>query len=83
MMYAEPFSAFGSGSKLNWDGISKQSSFGYEAEMLVQRGASYTITKIEKTGGQIYIDLEIHPEDGYDIFQQDPSEWKGSKKKGR
>lgn len=83
MMYAEPFSHFGNGSGLRWDGISKQQSFGYEAEMLVQRGASYTITKIEKTGGQIYIDLEIHPEDGYDLFQQNPAEWTGSKKKGR
>ena len=83
MMYAEPFSCFGSGSKLSWDGISKQSHFGYEAEMLVQRGASYTITKIEKSHGQIYIDVEIHPEKGYDLFQQDPTEWKGSTKKGR
>jgi uncharacterized protein with gpF-like domain len=83
MMYAEPFSAFGQGSKLNWNGISKQNSFGYESEMIVQRGASYTITKIEKAHGQIYIDVEVHPEAGYDLFQQDPSEWTGSKKKGR
>lgn len=80
MMYCEPFSAFGNGGGKNWDGISQQSSFGHEAEMLIQRGASYTITKIEKSGGKIYIDMEIHPEDGYDLFQQDPSEWKGSTK---
>lgn len=83
MMYAEPFSRFGNGSGLNWDGIQKQSSFGYESEMIIQRGASYTITKIEKSGGTIYIDMEVHPEQGYDLFQQDPSEWKGSTKKGR
>jgi uncharacterized protein with gpF-like domain len=83
MMYCEPFSHFGNGSGLNWDGISHQSSFGSEAEMLVQRGASFEITKIEKSGGKIYIDMDIHPEDGYDLFQQDPSEWKGSTKKGR
>lgn len=83
MMYAEPFSNFGHGDGLNWDGVNKQSYFGGEAEMLVQRGASYTVTKIEKSGGQIYIDLELHPEKGYDLFQQDPSEWKGSTKKGR
>lgn len=83
MMYAEPFSHFGSGGKLNWDGISTQSSFGYESEMIIQRGASYTITKIEKSGGKIYMDMEVHPEQGYDLFQQDPSEWKGSTKKGR
>ena len=83
MMYCEPFSRFGSGSGLNWDGISKQSSFGYESEMLVQRGAYYKVTKIEKSGGTVYVDMEIHPEQGYDLFQQDPSEWTGSKKKGR
>jgi hypothetical protein len=32
MMYAEPFSHYGDGAKLNWNGISKQSSFGYEDE---------------------------------------------------
>jgi hypothetical protein len=83
MMYCEPFSRFGDGDGLNWDGIRQQSSFGYEAEMLVQRGTSFEITKIEKSGGKIYIDMDIHPEDGYDLFQQDPSEWKGSTKKGR
>lgn len=83
MMYAEPFSRFGNGSGLNWDGVKEQSSFGYESEMIIQRGASYTITKIEKSGGTIYIDMEVHPELGYDLIQQDPSEWKGSTKKGR
>lgn len=84
MMYAEPFSAFGQGGGLNWDGVQKQSSFGYEAEMIIQRGASYEITKIEKaSNGMIYIDMDVHPEDGYDLIQQDPSEWKGSTKKGR
>ena len=83
MMYAEPFSHFGMGGKLNWDGVSKQSYFGSEAEMIIQRGASYTITKIEKSGYKIYIDVEVHPEDGYDLMQQDPNEWKGSKQKGR
>ena len=80
MMYCEPFSHFGNGDGLKWDGVKQQSSFGTESEMLIQRGASYTITKIEKSNGRIYIDLEIHPEDGYDTFQQDPAEWKGSKK---
>lgn len=69
MIYAEPFSHYGNGAGLNWDGKSKQMTFGYEAEMLLQRGGSYTITKIEKKGGQIFMDLEIHPEDGYDLFE--------------
>lgn len=83
MMYAEPFSHYGDGDGLKWDGIRKQSSFGYEAEMIIQRGSSYTITKIEKSNGTIFIDMEVHPELGYDLFQQDPTEWTGSTKKGR
>lgn len=79
MMYAEPFSAYGEGSGKKWDGKAHQSYFGSEAEMIIQRGASYTVTKIEKSHGTVYIDLEVHPEDGYDLFQQDPSEWTGSK----
>lgn len=84
MIYAEPFSHFGSGGKLHWDGLSKQTSFGYESEMLLQRGGSYTVTKIERAGnGTIYMDVELHPEAGYDTFQQDPSEWTGPRDKGR
>lgn len=83
MMYAEPFSCFGNGGKLNWDGMAKQSSFGSESEMIIQRGAKYKVTKIEKNSGTIFLDLEVHPEDGYDLIQQDPNEWKGSKAKGR
>lgn len=83
MMYAEPFSHYGQGDKLKWDGKTTQSSFGSEAEIIIQRGASYTITKVEKVNGKIYVDLEVHPEQGYDLFQQDPNEWTGSKKKGR
>lgn len=71
MMYAEPFSAFGNGGK-SWDGISPQSTFGYESEMIIQRGASYTITKIEKSGGTIFIDVEVHPERGYEFVEDMP-----------
>lgn len=69
MMYAEPFSAYGQGGGKTWDGISPQSYFGYEAEMILQRGGSYTITKIEKSRGTIYIDVEVHPEDGYELIK--------------
>ena len=69
--YAEPISKFGGGDKLNWDGKSKQSSFGSEFETIIQRGASYTCTGIEKRGyGDLTIKLEVHPEDGYWKFQQ-------------
>lgn len=63
-MYCEPFSAYGYGSGKSWDGLSGQSSFGYESEILIQRGTKFKITKIEKSGGQWYIDVDIieqHP----------------------
>jgi hypothetical protein len=81
MMYAEPFSSFGHGDKLKWDGLSKQKDFGSEAEMIIQRGASFEITKLEKKGSAIYMDVEVHPERGYKLIQQNPDEWKGSKDK--
>lgn len=80
MIYAEPFSAFGCGKGLNWDGASQQDYFGIESEMIIQRGGYYKITKIERKNGTLYIDMEHHPEKGYDLFQQDPKEWKGSNK---
>lgn len=70
MMYAEPFSHYGNGDKRSWDGKSKQYSFGYESEMIIQRGATYKVTKIDRVGYTTYIDLEVHPEKGYDKFQQ-------------
>ena len=72
MMYAESFSAFGNGGGKSWDGISPQSTFGYESEMIIQRGASYTITKIEKSGSTIFIDVEVHPERGYEFVEDMP-----------
>lgn len=58
-MYCEPFSAFGHGKGKNWDGIAEQSSYGYESEILIQRGTKFKITKIEKSGGTWYIDVDI------------------------
>lgn len=79
MIYAEPFSAFGMGNGLKWDGVKKQVSFGSEFEVIVQRGARYKVTKIEHKGGKYYIDLEIHPEMSYNLYQQDINEWQGSR----
>lgn len=78
MMYAEPFSHYGNGGKQYWDGLSSQSTFGYESEMIIQRGAYYSITKIEKTGGTIFIDLEVHPEKGYE-FVEDRADYVGTR----
>ena len=59
-MYCEPFSAFGYGSGKSWDGISKQSSFGDESEILIQRGTKFRVTKVEKgENGTWYIDLDV------------------------
>jgi hypothetical protein len=80
MMYMEPFSAYGNGAGLHWDGVSRQQTFGPEAEMLIQRGTHYKITKAERgKDGRIYIDVEARCEMGYELIQQDPSEWKGSR----
>jgi hypothetical protein len=71
MLYASDVGAFGKS----------------ENEMILQRGGTYEITKIywgkDATDGntrKIFVDMEIHPEAGYDLFQQDPNEWTGSKK---
>lgn len=75
MMYAEPFSYY-SGAEYDvssfdcWDGKKKQSNFGYESEMIIQRGAYYRITKIEKSGYTTFIDMEVVLDKGYDKFQQ-------------
>ena len=59
MMYIEPISHFGNGAGRSWDGIASQSSFGYEAEVLVQRGTTFRVIKVEKSGGTIFIDMEV------------------------
>ncbi|MDR1399405.1 MAG: minor capsid protein [Treponema sp.] len=66
MMYAEPFSHYGDGDKLHWDsiskrfdGISKQSDFGYEDETIIQRGTKFKVIKVEKKGIDIFFDVEV------------------------
>ena len=59
MMYAEPFSAFGNGSGKSWNGLKKQSNFGQEAEIILQQGTSFRITKIEKSNDKLYFDIEV------------------------
>lgn len=59
MMYAEPFSRYGNGAKRAWNGISKQSSFGDEAEIILQQGTRFRITKIEKRNSKLFFDLEV------------------------
>ncbi len=59
MLYAEPFSHYGKGSGKDWDGKTKQSNFGYEAEIILQRGSRFRITKVERSGNNWYIDMEV------------------------
>ena len=80
MMYAEPFSAFSGAaySGHSWDGEKEQHSFSRESEMILQRGGYYTATDVYRgTDGKMHVVLELHPEQGYDKFQQDPGEWTG------
>lgn len=76
-VYAEPFSAYSGASYngKNWDGKmwqgDREYEFGSEDETIIQRGASYTCTKIERKGYGFYVEMEVHPEDGYDTFGQE------------
>lgn len=63
-MYCEPFSFYGLGGRRYWDGISKQTKFGDESEILIQRGTKFRITKVQKKDDQWFIDIDIidqHP----------------------
>lgn len=61
MIYAEPFSEYGRGAQSpNWDGVSKQSSFGYEFEVILNKGYNYRVTKVEKApDGRLYVDVDV------------------------
>lgn len=63
MMYAEPYSSFGNGSGRSWDGIAKQSTFGSESEIILQRGTTFRVTKVEISGNTWYIDVEVINQD--------------------
>lgn len=59
MIYAEPFSAYGFGDGIDWDGESGQRDFGDEFETIIQRCTQFKVTKVEKLGGRIFIDVDI------------------------
>lgn len=68
MIYAEPFSHYSPDDHttggMNWDGITPQKSFGSESEMILQRGTSYRIVKVEKgRDGTWYFDMEVVGQD--------------------
>ncbi len=60
--YLEPISKYGKGDGRAWDGKSKQKIFGSEAEILVQRGSRWKITKVELgtwDTERCFVDVEI------------------------
>lgn len=63
-----------SGSELLY--VRSDGRFGkYEKEMILQRGGTYKVTDIYRGKGthgqdEWIVDLEVHPENGYDKFQQ-------------
>jgi hypothetical protein len=62
MMYLEPFSQYGRGAQSpNWDGKTKQTRFGNEAEILLQRSTTFRITKVDYNSSEhrYYIDIEV------------------------
>lgn len=70
--YVEPFSRCGYGDGMRWDGVSPQSTLGDELETILQRGGSYTLVDFRYDhGGKPTFVMEVHPEDGYWLFQQD------------
>lgn len=62
-IYTEPFSAAAEGQVgekgIRWDGMSTQSRFSSEFEVLLQRGTRFKITKVEKRGDKLYIDVDV------------------------
>lgn len=60
-IYAEPFSAYGLGDKLDWDGYSKQKDFSQEDEIILNRGLKMHIIKFATNGIALYVHAEIIP----------------------
>ena len=74
MIYAEPFSMHNRAdyNGRRWDGDKTTSEFGGEFETILQRGGSYTLTgmRYDKSSKRFYVDIELHPEAGYDKFTE-------------
>lgn len=66
-LYVEPFSEYGHGGGKSWDGKSDQSYFGHELETLLQRNTKFRIIKVEKSGGRIYLDIDVVGQDPHGI----------------
>lgn len=58
-VYLEPFSDFGKGDRVGWDGYRHFTRFGNEQETLFQRGTKMRITKVYENSGKTWIDCEV------------------------
>ena len=65
MLYAEPFSRYGKGGELWWNGWDTQENVG-EKEMILQRGGKYTITDIKRDKNVLRVVMELNLDEGYD-----------------
>lgn len=65
MLYAEPFSQYGKGGNMWWNGWDTQKEAG-EKEMILQRGAKYTITDIKRDKKVLRVVMELNLDEGYD-----------------
>lgn len=57
--YVEPFSNYGAGRGIDWDGYERFSTFSGEQETLLQRGTKLRITKVYQDSGKTWIDCEV------------------------
>ena len=67
MMYVEPFSYYGYGKSgsmnglkgLKWNGKTTQPTYGREFETIMQQGTQFRVTKVDKSRGKIWVDIEV------------------------
>ena len=78
MMYVEPFSYYGHNRNGNmnklsgrkWNGKSKQPTYSHEDETIMQQGTQFRVTKVEKKGSQLYVDIEVINQDNQQRWKQ-------------
>ena len=68
-IYCEPFSYYGydvngcgvinDGNGKDWNGVSKQSEFGAEAELLIQRGTRMKVVSIKYENSVYYVEVDV------------------------
>lgn len=68
-IYAEPFSLYGEGDAIEWDGVSGQVYFGDETEFIFQQGTRKKVTNVRVEYGKIVIEEVV-------IGTEEPQLWK-------